>query len=183
MMKALAEIQRAIAQRLERKQFNEFDLKRRIIMENLYGVGVKDWAVRACELRLWLSLTIEAQERDIALYTNPVLPKLSFRVREGDSLVEEVAGVPLVLRGAYAYVPPQLQHKLSKLAEMKADYFGGRSPLKQKQIEREESKLMQGVLNTAIDRLNRQLDALRRPLEEQAPFEGLGIVIPRAAPA
>lgn len=179
MMKALASIQQVIAEKLERKRFNEFDLKRRIIMENLYGVDVKDWAVRACELRLWLSLTIEAEERDIDLYTNPVLPKLSFRVRQGDSLVEEVADVPLMLRGAYAHVPPQLEHKLNKLAEMKADYFGGRSLLKRGQIEREESKLLQGVLNAAIDRLNRQLDALRRPLEEQAAFEGMGVARPR----
>jgi len=179
MMKALAGIQQIIAEKLERKRFNEFDLKRRIIMENLYGVDVKEWAVRACELRLWLSLTIEAEERDIGLYTNPVLPKLSFRVRPGDSLVEEIGGVPLVLRGTYGYIPPQLEHRLNKLAEMKADYFGGRSFLKRGQIEREESKLLQGVLNAAIDRLNRQLDALRRPLEEQAAFEGMGIVRPR----
>lgn len=52
MMKVLAELQQVIAERLERKRFNEFDLKRRIIMENLYGVDVKDWAVRVCELRL-----------------------------------------------------------------------------------------------------------------------------------
>jgi hypothetical protein len=179
MMKVLVEIQQAIAQRLERKRFNEFDLKRRIIMENLYGVDVKDWAVRACELRLWLSLTIEAEEQDIGLYTNPVLPKLSFRVRQGDSLVEEVAGVPLVLRGDYAYVSPQLEHRINKLAEMKLEYFGGRSLLKQGQIEREESKLLQGVLNSAIDRLNRQLDALRRPLERQASFEGMDVTTPR----
>ncbi len=179
MMKALAGIQQIIAEKLERKRFNDFDLKRRIIMENLYGVDVKDWAVRACELRLWLSLTIEAEEQQIGLYTNPVLPKLSFRVRQGDSLVEEVAGVPLVLRGAYAHVPPQLAHKLSELAQAKADYFGGRSLLKRGQIEREESKLLQGVLNAAIDRLNRRLDALRRPLEEQAAFEGMGVARPR----
>ena len=179
MMKALAGIQQIIAEKLERKRFNEFDLKRRIIMENLYGVDVKEWAVRACELRLWLSLTIEAEERDIGLYTNPVLPKLSFRVRPGDSLVEEIGGVPLVLRGTYGYIPPQLEHRLNKLAEMKADYFGGRSFLKRGQIEREESKLLQGVLNAAIDRLNRQLDALRRPLEEQAAFEGMGVARPR----
>ncbi|HIC93464.1 MAG TPA: hypothetical protein EYP09_04350, partial [Anaerolineae bacterium] len=179
MMKVLAEIQQTIAQRLERKRFNEFDLKRRIIMENLYGVDVKGWAVRVCELRLWLSLTIEAEEREIGLYTNPVLPKLSFRVRQGDSLVEEVAGVPLVLRGAYAQISPQLEGKLHQLAQMKADYFGGRSALKRRQIEREELKLLQRVLNAAIDRLNRELEGLRRPLEEQAPLKGIGVTPPR----
>lgn len=73
MMKVLAELQQAIAERLERKRLNEFDLKRRIIMENLYGVDVKDWAVRVCELRLWLALTIEAGDEQIGLYTQPIL--------------------------------------------------------------------------------------------------------------
>ncbi len=183
MMRVLVELQKAIARKLERKRFNEFDLKRRTIMENLYGVDVKEWAVRVCELRLWLSLTIEAEERDIGLYTSPVLPKLSFRVRCGDSLVEEVAGIPLVLRRGEAmpgvYISPRLEHRLNKLAEMKADYFGGRSPLKPEQIEREESKLLQGVLNAAIDRINRQLDALRTPLEEQAAFKEMEVPTPK----
>ena len=173
MMKVLAEIQQVIAQRLERKRFNEFDLKRRIIMENLYGVDVKDWAVRACELRLWLSLTIEAEERDIALYTNPVLPKLSFRVRQGDSLVEEVAGVPLAIRGAQA-VPTTLQKRLARLAQEKADFFGGRSLRKSDHIEREEQRLLVQFLNERIREVQRQIDALRRQLAgEQLGLEGI----------
>jgi len=173
MMKALVEIQQVIAQKLERKRFNEFDLKRRIIMENLYGVDVKDWAVRACELRLWLSLTIEAEERDIALYTNPVLPKLSFRVRQGDSLVEEVAGVPLAMRGAQA-VPTALQKRLTRLAQEKADFFGGRSLRKPDYIEREEQRLLVQFLNERVREVQRQIDALRRqPAGEQLGLEGI----------
>jgi hypothetical protein len=173
MMKALAGIQQVIAEKLERKRFNEFDLKRRIIMENLYGVDVKDWAVRACELRLWLSLTIEAEEQQIGLYTNPVLPKLSFRVRQGDSLVEEVAGVPLAMRGAQA-VPTSLPKRLARLAQEKADFFGGRSLRKPHYIEREEQKLLVQFFNQRIDETQRQIDALRRqPAGEQLGLEGM----------
>lgn len=178
MMKALAEIQQVIAQGLERKRFNEFDLKRRIIMENLYGVDVKDWAVRACELRLWLSLTIEAEEREIGLYTNPVLPKLSFRVRQGDSLVEEVAGVPLAMRGVQA-VPTTLQKRLARLAQEKADFFGGRSLRKPGYIEREEQKLLVQFLNQRIAEAQRQIDALRREPAGTQPELGLEGVAPR----
>ena len=177
MMRVLAEIQRIIAQKLERKRFNEFDRKRRIIMENLYGVDVKDWAVRACELRLWLSLTIEAEERDIALYTNPVLPKLSFRVRQGDSLVEEVTGVPLAMRGTRA-VPTTLQKRLARLAQEKADFFAGHSLRKPDYIEREEQRLLVQFLNQRIDEAQGQVDALRREPAGTQPELGLeGIVL------
>ncbi|MBM4464007.1 MAG: hypothetical protein FJ014_00305 [Chloroflexi bacterium] len=178
MMKALAEIQRVLAQKLERKRFNEFDRKRQIIMENLYGVDVKDWAVRACELRLWLSLTIEAEEQQIGLYTNPVLPKLSFRVRQGDSLVEEVAGVPLAMRGAQA-VPTSLQKRLARLAQEKADFFGGRSLRKPDYIEREEQKLLVQFLNERIDEDQRQMDVLRREPVGTQPELGLEGVAPK----
>ena len=142
-------------------------------MENLYGVDVKEWAVRACELRLWLSLTIEAEEQQIGLYTNPVLPKLSFRVRQGDSLVEEVADVPLVMRGAQA-VPTSLQKRLARLAQEKADFFAGRSMRKPDYIEREEQKLLVQFLDERIRAVQQQIDALRRELVgEQLGLEGV----------
>ncbi|MEM4724416.1 MAG: DNA methyltransferase, partial [Candidatus Hadarchaeum sp.] len=170
MMKALAELQQAIAERLERKRVNEFDLKRRIILENLYGVDVKEWAVRVCELRLWLALTIEAQEEQIGLYTQPVLPKLSFRVRTGDSLVEEVAETPLVLRGT-GRIPARLQKRLRELAQDKADLFAARSRKKPRVIEQEEQKLLVDLLNEKITHLDARIQELR---VEQPGLTGMG---------
>ncbi|MCX7839546.1 MAG: hypothetical protein N2559_08855, partial [Anaerolineae bacterium] len=169
MMKVLAELQQGIAERLERKRFNEFDLKRRIIMENLYGVDVKDWAVRVCELRLWLALTIEAREEQIGLYTQPILPKLSFRIRTGDSLVEEVAETPLVLRGA-GRIPSALEKRLQQLAQDKAEFFLGKSHKKPQIIEQEEQKLLTNLLNEQIARLDAQIRELQ---DEQLGLAGI----------
>lgn len=116
MMNVLVQVYRAMAERLGRRQ-NEFALKKRIISENLYGVDVKDWAVRVCELRLWLSLVIESEESQMDIYNQPLLPNLTFKVRQGDSLVEEIAGVPLTLRDDYPYIPAQLKQRIQHILD------------------------------------------------------------------
>lgn len=47
---------------------------------------------RLAELRLWLNLIIDLEKDDIDIYTKPLLPSLSFKIRQGDSLVQEIFG-------------------------------------------------------------------------------------------
>jgi len=97
-----------------------FALKHRIILENLYGVDVKDWAVMVGELRLWLSLIIETDEKYMDIYTKPLLPNLSFKIRQGDSLVEEVGGIFINLRGnALKTIPNSIKQKISEIIDKK----------------------------------------------------------------
>ncbi|MGB9795059.1 DNA methyltransferase, partial [Caldisericum exile] len=56
MMNILVELHQELTKKLENREENLFALKQKIILENLYGVDVKDWAVMVGELRLWLSL-------------------------------------------------------------------------------------------------------------------------------
>ncbi len=76
MMNILVELHSAITRKIENKEENLFALKHKIILENLYGVEVKDWAVMVGELRLWLSLIIETDEKYMDIYTKPLLPNL-----------------------------------------------------------------------------------------------------------
>ncbi|MDI6802748.1 MAG: hypothetical protein QME58_02730 [Bacteroidota bacterium] len=68
----------------------DYELKRKIIEYCLYGVDIQEQAVRICELRLWLSLVVDYQGIDI-----PPLPNLSYRIRQGNSLIDKLFGYPV----------------------------------------------------------------------------------------
>ncbi|APX96388.1 Eco57I restriction-modification methylase domain-containing protein [Natronorubrum daqingense] len=58
--------------------------KRKIILNNLYGVDIDDGAVEICKLRLWLSMVadIEDEPREVE-----PLPNIDFNIRQGNSLI------------------------------------------------------------------------------------------------
>lgn len=161
MMNILVELHSALTKRIERREENLFALKHRIILENLYGVDVKDWAVMVGELRLWLSLIIETDEKFMDIYTKPLLPNLSFKIRQGDSLVEEVGSVFINLRGdALKNIPRTVQQKISELIDKKAGFFSGQrsADLKeQREIENLEVDIFKQILQNKIDDLSATL--------------------------
>ncbi|MBN1188984.1 MAG: hypothetical protein JXA46_04465 [Dehalococcoidales bacterium] len=71
------------------KTENSFIRKKRIIAESLYGVDVMEWACHVAELRLWLTLIVDAEipEEELHVRQEPLLPHFTFKVRCGDSLV------------------------------------------------------------------------------------------------
>ena len=60
--------------------------KRRIILNNLYGVDLDKGATEICKLRLWLSIVADLEKGD-----NPhnveTLPNIDFNIRQGNSLI------------------------------------------------------------------------------------------------
>ncbi|MDK2983601.1 MAG: hypothetical protein PWP19_1079 [Thermococcaceae archaeon] len=61
----------------------DYERKLAIIRENIYGVDIKEWAIRVAKLRLWLAL-IEKEEESP---NEPILPNLETKLAVGDSLV------------------------------------------------------------------------------------------------
>jgi type I restriction-modification system DNA methylase subunit len=62
---------------------SEYEIKREIIVNNLFGVDIMEGAVEICKLRLWLWLIASEQNP-----SNPeTLPNLDFNIRAGNSLV------------------------------------------------------------------------------------------------
>ncbi|MCL4459617.1 MAG: Eco57I restriction-modification methylase domain-containing protein [Chloroflexi bacterium] len=171
MMNVMVQLYRAIAEHQGHPE-NEFALKKRIISQNLYGVDVKDWAVRVCELRLWLSLIIESEESQMDIYNQPLLPNLTFKARQGDSLVEEIAGIPLSLRADYAHIPPALKRQIQTIVEKKADYFRGDRSVKKHNIEYLEHQLLRSVLDAKVKAIDADIRKLESP-QEQAFQAGL----------
>lgn len=84
-----------------RKRNYDYELKRKIIEHCLYGVDIQEQAVRICELRLWLSLVVDY---DAAGGDVPPLPNLSYRIRRGNSLIDQLFGynVNLSLKAGFS---------------------------------------------------------------------------------
>jgi hypothetical protein len=168
MMNVLVEIHSNLIRKIEKREENLFALKQKIILENLYGVDVKDWAVMVGELRLWLSLIIETDEKYMDIYTKPLLPNLSFKMRQGDSLIEEIAGQKIMLRKEFAILSPTLKAKVQELADRKALFFsGGRSAdLREKEeIEKLENDIFKEIVEQKISEYKKEKEKINAQIK------------------
>ena len=168
MMNVLVEIHSNLIRKLEKREENLFALKQKIILENLYGVDVKDWAVMVGELRLWLSLIIETDEKYMDIYTKPLLPNLSFKMRQGDSLIEEIAGQKIMLRKEFAILSPTLKAKVQELADRKALFFsGGRSAdLREKEeIEKLENEIFKEIVEQKVSEYKKEKEKINAQIK------------------
>ncbi|MCX7909360.1 MAG: Eco57I restriction-modification methylase domain-containing protein [Ignavibacteria bacterium] len=161
MMNILVELQSELSLQIDNRQENIFALKEKIIRDNLYGVDVKDWAVMVGELRLWLSLIIETDEKFMDIYTKPLLPNLSFKLRQGDSLIQEIADTPISLRSEMLELPRSIRDRFSELVDRKSAFFSGvrSSDLHEiKEIEKLERDIFKDIvqfkLNNTVDSIN-----------------------------
>ncbi|MDD5129821.1 MAG: N-6 DNA methylase [Candidatus Omnitrophica bacterium] len=64
---------------------SEYKLKKETIQECIYGVDIDPGAVDIAKLRLWLSLVVDFELRDIE-----PLPNLDYKIMCGNSLIEEL---------------------------------------------------------------------------------------------
>ncbi len=171
MLNVLCELLDALAESLERKRYNRFELKRQLILNNLYGVDVKDWAVRACELRLFLSLLVDVPDEAVVKAkekAEPILPNLDFRVRVGDSIVQEVPQIPfpIILRKQAAARLP-VHAELKKLVEEKKA-LEKIPPLqlakKEQEILQKERKIVAQLLESALKQVEGEKEQTLRKL-------------------
>ncbi len=144
----------------KQQAFDRFHRKREIISRNLYGVDIKEWAIRVAELRLWLSLVIETEEAGLDV-TRPLLPNLSFRLRVGDSLVEEVAGQQLALRVGDGRMGKKLHDMVRELSRKKAQYFRAEGDVSDAEIRHAEQTLLSKILEDRADVLSKEIARYR----------------------
>ncbi len=177
MMNILLELHLLLTKKIEGRDENLFSLKQRIIRDNLYGVDVKDWAVMVGELRLWLSLIIETDEKYMDIYTKPLLPNLTFKIRQGDSLVEDIGGLFINLRGdSIKYIPNQIKNKIKELIDRKSEFFSGQrsADLKEvKEIENFEKEIFKEILQNILNELHKKLTSATQALSQIANQKNL----------
>ncbi|MCX7703050.1 MAG: BREX-1 system adenine-specific DNA-methyltransferase PglX, partial [Planctomycetota bacterium] len=170
MMRILTDIFAEIAKKL-REDFDLFKCKKEIIGNSLYGVDIKLWAVRVAELRLWLSLIVDADKNQVNIYDAPLLPNFTYHLRQGDSLIEEVAGIPLCLRRQKnAFISPSIKRIIKDLMDLKDDHYnnryetyGSRQRLEEKIINKEQ-QLWQSAVKARTDSIEAEILSLQNQL-------------------
>ncbi|MDD2261951.1 MAG: Eco57I restriction-modification methylase domain-containing protein [Clostridia bacterium] len=122
-----------------------YDRKKRIIFESLYGVEVKQWAVWITQLRLWITLLIEADD-DMLLSEEPLLPSFDFKIRQGDSLIQMLGNSLIPVTGE-GIISRRIKDKISELMKLKTEYYHNKCPLKLHDIELKQHQLYIELLN------------------------------------
>jgi len=171
--------------------YNAYERKKRIIGQSLYGVDVMEWAVHIAELRLWLALIVDTDytREDLHVRTEPLLPYFTFKVRCGDSLVQEVGGIKLGLKQKQA-LSPMLKRRVTLLRQQKLDFYNNKPSreLRTKEdVQRVERDLFKDILAEHIHDAEQRKKVLVRQIEdvqaqqmvliddgraEQLPFDG-----------
>ena len=128
----------------------DYHLKEQIINENLYGVDIKDWAVRVAEFRLWLSL-VEGEEQ--VPDQRPILPNFSFKLKVGDSLVQKLDEEFVSLDALTRTLDGDTGGLLTELKELKREHFEGEADRKE-EIEEKQVELLRRHISGLIDNLS-----------------------------
>lgn len=115
-----------------------YERRKRVVASSLYGVDIMEWAVHVAELRLWLQLVIDTEIDENELRLRPLLPNLSFKIRCGDSLVQEIGGLNFSLRQTGGQLRRDIAGKITALKTDKLDYFNNQEPRKFQTLEQVE---------------------------------------------
>ena len=144
----------------------EYAIRKHIIEENVYGVDVQDWAVKIAELRLWLFLIVESDLKREEILFEPLLPNLSFKVRQGDSLIEEIGNIDMsFLRKDLKQIPPKIKTKITQLKKEKLKYTKNeKGHLSAKEIEKLELDIYRDLLEEKIKYLIEETKKLRNSI-------------------
>jgi hypothetical protein len=141
--------------------------QRRIIGEQLYGADIMVWTVHIAELRLWLQLVIKTEINPAELHFKPLLPNLSFKIRQGDSLVQEIGGVNLGSHQHHLHIPPHLKGRLTQLKGKKLRFYQGEPGLRKADLKLEERKLFHDILEHKRFAIQKGIATLTRQIESQ----------------
>jgi len=150
--------------------YNAYERKKRIIGQSLYGVDVMEWAVHIAELRLWLALIVDAEytRENLHVRTEPLLPYFTFKVRCGDSLVQEVGGIKLGLTQKQT-LSPMLKRRVTMLRQQKLDFYNNkpsRELPKKEDVERVERELFKDILLERMRVVEEEKKKLTRQIED-----------------
>ncbi|MDZ7337127.1 MAG: BREX-1 system adenine-specific DNA-methyltransferase PglX [candidate division KSB1 bacterium] len=158
-----------------------YERRRRIIGEQLYGVDVMDWAVHVAELRLWLQLVVETELNPAELKFRPLLPNLSFKVRCGDSLVQEIGGVNFGLHRQHLDIPAHLKGRITQLKGKKLRFYQGEPGLREADLKSEELAIFRDILTEKRIGLQKDIAALARQIEGPTEQGELAVIAPAQA--
>jgi len=142
------------------------------------------WAVQVAELRLWLQLVIETELEPAERKFRPLLPNLSFKVRPGDSLVQEIGGISFALHRdkRLLEIPKGLKGKLTRLkGEKRKFYYNDPTYIyrSEAEIRHAERSLFQEIIESKIIGLQNEIAGLARRIASPDGSPTLAGIDPR----
>ena len=168
MLDLLGDLRHRINQQFDRQE-DDFTIKKHIINRSLYGVDIMQWAVEVCELRLWLQLVVDADLRLEERQFKPLLPNLTFKIRQGDSLIQEIAGVNMTLLKGSRELSDGLKKRISKLRKAKLSFYDcqdQKGAATRKRLEDTEYAIFQSLVNERRENLQKRLKELKAVQKE-----------------
>ncbi|MGC8776006.1 MAG: Eco57I restriction-modification methylase domain-containing protein, partial [Minisyncoccia bacterium] len=150
------------------QSFNAFEEKLKIIENSIFGVDIKDWAVEIAKLRLWLDLMISAKDEDFYPGGKALLPNLTFKIRIGDSLVQEIGGIFFRVR-EIKDIPVSLRALKNQLIEAKKDYFYNKKP--EQWVKSRELEFFKALLEDKINNLKKEKSEIEKKKIKIQQFE------------
>ncbi|MDW8309312.1 MAG: Eco57I restriction-modification methylase domain-containing protein, partial [Verrucomicrobiales bacterium] len=158
-----------------------YERRRRIIGEQLYGVDVMEWAVHVAELRLWLQLVVETEIKPAELHLRPLLPNLSFKIRCGDSLVQEIGGINFGLHRHHLDIPAHLKGRITQLKAKKLRFYQGEPGIREADLKLEELAVFRDILEHKRLKFQRDIADLTRQIEGPPQQGELAPILPPQA--
>ena len=155
-----------------------YERKKRIIGQSLYGVDVMEWACHVAELRLWLALIIDAEIPPAELHVRkePLLPYFTFKIRCGDSLVQEVGGINFGHKRGSHEIPKSLENRVNALKTEKLKYYNNDKSCRfhsLSEVTQEERFVFQGILENQVHSLDNAVKLLTQRIETPQTQMGL----------
>ncbi len=147
------------------ESFEAFKEKREIIENSIFGVDIKKWAVEIAKLRLWLDLIVEAKDEQFRPFGEALLPNFAFKIRVGDSLVQEIGGIFFRVREIRG-MPRSLIALKNQLIEAKRGYFYGEKGVSEAAVKSREVQFFKAVLDEKINELKGEIQRIKAPLQE-----------------
>ena len=178
MMQVLDEIEQKLRERFHFPAPDIFERKKQIISQSLYGVEVKEWAVWICQLRLWLSLFVDAPE-EMRHSPTAILPSLDFKVRQGDSLVQRIGNKAFPVAG-HALIKDSIKKKVTQLKNLKSEYFYNKAAIDDWEIRKRELAVFEEILQSEIAEKQEAIFKLKhQKRSETASLAGIEEAIPK----
>jgi hypothetical protein len=176
MLEILFDLYKRSCKYLDEDMESEFEAKKAIIGRSLYGVDVMQWAVDVAELRLWLQLIIETDIDEKELQSNPLLPNLSFNIRQGDSLIQEIGGYDFsfgAIQDDNFVIYGDVKKQLKTLSEEKYKFYQGNLESKfnsEKELLKEEINVYKSIIKSKINKEIEELNKLKgkKTFEQEA---------------
>jgi methylase of polypeptide subunit release factors len=134
-----------------------YELKRHAIEHSLYGVDIDPSAIEIARLRLWLSLVVD----ELEFQRIQPLPNLDYKIMQGNSLLEEFAGVKLFDDHLLAATSQDTEAQKTVIREEIIRKQNQLIELASKKIP--SARELKAKFGKEIEQLNRQLNALSAP--------------------